>query len=200
MTGSSSCLPAWEAFPRSSSLLRFLLSRTDECTGNGGPAGLFEHSATMGRLVLVGLLGLEGDALGSSALLARDRDNQLFLGLGRRRVRAETAHGTVDRLGFGEGGRDSSVNNSCSRRRRQENPCRTSRNLLAGACTRSCTISGRLSSRGSLAEPGLCRRRRELAPRELSLLCSRRSTQDELVLGVPLPRSHRRLVVLASEL
>ena len=41
-----------------------------------------EYSATTGRLVL-GLLGLEGDALGSGALLARDRDKQLFLGLGR---------------------------------------------------------------------------------------------------------------------
>ena len=78
------CLPAWGAFPRSSSLLRFLSSRTDECTGNGGP-GLIEHSATTGRLGL-GLLGLEGKVFGSSALFAWDRDNQLFLGLGRQRV------------------------------------------------------------------------------------------------------------------
>jgi hypothetical protein len=42
-----------------------------------------ECSATADRLGL-GLVGLEGDALGSSALLARNRDNQLFLGLGRR--------------------------------------------------------------------------------------------------------------------
>ncbi len=41
-----------------------------------------EYSATTGRLGL-GLVGLEGDALGSGALFARDRDNQLFLGLGR---------------------------------------------------------------------------------------------------------------------
>ena len=47
-----------------------------------------ECTVTAGRLSL-GLLGLEGDALGSSALLARDRDDQLFLGLGQRRVWAE---------------------------------------------------------------------------------------------------------------
>ncbi len=81
MMGSFLCLPAREAFPRSSSLLRFLLSRTDECTENGRP-GLYENSVTTGRLGL-GLVGLEGDALGSSALLACNRDNQLFLGLGQ---------------------------------------------------------------------------------------------------------------------
>ena len=75
------CLPAWGAFPQSSSLLCFLLSRTDKCTGNGGP-GLIEHNATTGRLGL-GLLGLEGEALGLGALLAREHDNQLFLGLER---------------------------------------------------------------------------------------------------------------------
>jgi hypothetical protein len=76
------CLPAWGAFLRSSSLLRFLsLRRTDECTGNGRP-GSCECSATTGRLGL-GLLGLEGEALGSGPLLARDHNNQLFLGLER---------------------------------------------------------------------------------------------------------------------
>ena len=75
------CLPAWGAFLRSSSLLHFLSSRTDECTGNGGP-GSMEYSATTGGLGL-GLLGLEGEALGLGALLPRDHDNQLFLGLGR---------------------------------------------------------------------------------------------------------------------
>ncbi len=45
---------------------------------------------TTGRLSL-GLVGLEVEALGLGALLARDRDNQLFLGLVRRRVWAETA-------------------------------------------------------------------------------------------------------------
>jgi hypothetical protein len=40
-----------------------------------------EYSATMGRLGL-GLLGLEGEALGSCALLAHNHDNQLFFGLG----------------------------------------------------------------------------------------------------------------------
>jgi hypothetical protein len=73
---------------------------------------LMECSATAGRLGL-GLIGLEGDALGSSAVLARDRDNQLFLGLGRRLVRAETACRMVDCLNFGDG-RDSSVDGSCS--------------------------------------------------------------------------------------
>ena len=41
-----------------------------------------ECSATTGRLGL-GLLGLEGEALGFGALLAREHDNQLFLGLER---------------------------------------------------------------------------------------------------------------------
>ena len=79
--GSFLCLPAWGAFLRSSSLLHFLSSRTDECTGNGGP-GSIEYSATMGRLGLSLLLGLGVEALGSGALLARNHDNQLFLGLG----------------------------------------------------------------------------------------------------------------------
>ena len=114
MMGSSLCLPAREAFLRSSSLLRFLLLRTNECMENGGP-GLIEHSATMGRLGL-GLLGLEGEVFGLSALLARNRVEDLFLGLGRRRVRAETAHQTFARLGFGEDGHDSFADISCSRR------------------------------------------------------------------------------------
>ena len=60
--GSFLCLPARGAFLRSSSLLHFLSSRTDECTGNGGP-GLIEYSATTGRLRL-SLLGLKGESLG----------------------------------------------------------------------------------------------------------------------------------------
>ncbi len=60
--GSFLCLPAWGTFLRSSSLLCFVSSRTDKCMGNGGP-GLMEYSATTGRLGL-GLLGLEGEALG----------------------------------------------------------------------------------------------------------------------------------------
>jgi len=40
-----------------------------------------EYIATTGRLGL-GLLGLEGEALDSGAHLARDHDNQLFIGLG----------------------------------------------------------------------------------------------------------------------
>ena len=69
-------------------------------------------SATAGRLRL-GSLGLESDALGSPSALARDRDNQLFRGLGRRRVRADTARRTFDRLDLGDG-RDSSVDGSLS--------------------------------------------------------------------------------------
>jgi len=144
---------------------------------------LIEHNATTGRLGL-GLLGLEGEVFGSSALMARDRVEDLFLGLGRRWVRAEMACGTFDCLDCGDGC-NYLVVGSCSRRRRQENPYRTSRNLLAGARTRSCTASERISSQGSLAEPGLCRRRRELAPRELLPRCYHCSTQvEELVLEV----------------
>jgi hypothetical protein len=77
-----------------------------------------EYSATTGRLGL-GLLGPEVEALGSGALLARDHDNQLFLGLGRRRVRAETARQTFNPLDFGDNCRDSLVDSSCSRRRRE---------------------------------------------------------------------------------
>ena len=143
-------------FLRSSSLLHFLSSRTDECTGNGGP-GSIEYSATTGRLGL-SLLGLEVEALGSGALLAHDHNNQLFLGLGRRRVRAETARNLFDRLDSGDG-RDLLVDGPCSRRRQLEKACRTSRTLLAGARTRSHTASERISSRGSLAEPVLRRRR-----------------------------------------
>ena len=95
------CLPAWGAFVTSTSFLHFYLSFHDEYTGNGRP-GANEYCVTTGRLGL-GLVGLEGDALGSSALLARDRDNQLFLGLGRRRVRVETACRTFDCLDFGDG-------------------------------------------------------------------------------------------------
>ena len=77
-----------------------------------------EYSAITGRLGL-GLLGLEGEALGSGALLARDHDNQLFLGLGRRRVWIETARRTFNHLDFGDNGRDSLVNSSCSQCRRE---------------------------------------------------------------------------------
>ena len=63
------CLPARGAFPRSSSLLCFLLLCTDKCTGNGGQ-GLIKHSATTGRLGL-GLLGLEGKVFGWHATSLR---------------------------------------------------------------------------------------------------------------------------------
>ncbi len=85
----------------------------DECTGNGGP-GVKEYSTTTGRLGL-SLLGLEGETLGLGALLARDRDNQLFLGLGQRRVWAKTARSTFNPLDFGDNDRDSLVDSSCSR-------------------------------------------------------------------------------------
>ncbi len=74
--------------------------------------GLFERSATAGSLGL-GPLGLEGKVLGSSALLARDRVEDFFLGLGRRRGRAKTAHRTFACLGF-DNGCDSLVDSSRS--------------------------------------------------------------------------------------
>jgi len=160
----SYCLPAREDPARSSSLLRFLSSRTDECMGNGGP-GVMGCTATVGRLCL-GPLGLEGDALGWSALLTCDRDNQLFLGLGRQRVWAETARGTFDRLDSGDG-HDYLVDGSCSQQRQLERACRTSRTLLVRARTSAHMASEHISSRGSLAEPGLPRRRRDPVPRKL---------------------------------
>ncbi len=129
--------------------------------------------------------------MGSSALLARDRDNQLFLGLGRRRVWAKTARKTFNRLNSGDG-RDYLVDGSCSQWRQLEKACRTSRTLLASARTCAHTTSERLSARGSLAEPGLHRRRRERVPRKLLPRCSRSGTPVELFLEVLLPcsRSH----------
>ena len=79
--------------------------------GNGGP-GANEYCSTTGRLCL-GLVGLEGDALGSSVLLTRDRDNQLFLGLGGQRFWAETACQTFNHLDFGDG-YNYLVDGSCS--------------------------------------------------------------------------------------
>ncbi len=77
-----------------------------------------EYSATTGRLGR-GLVGLEGDALGLGALFARDHVEDFFLGLGRRRVRADAVCRTFARFGFGEDdGRDSMVDSSCSRHRR----------------------------------------------------------------------------------
>ena len=63
---------------------------------------MIEHSVTTGRLGL-GLLGLEGEVFSSSALMARDRVEDLFLGLGRRWIWAETACGTFDCLDCGDG-------------------------------------------------------------------------------------------------
>ena len=42
---------------------------------------MIKHSVTMGRLDL-GLLDIEGEVFGSSALLAREHVEDLFLGLG----------------------------------------------------------------------------------------------------------------------
>ena len=81
MMGSFLCLPAWGAFVTSTFLLHFHSSHTDECMGNGGPGSLIKHSMTTGRLDL-GLLDIEGEVFGSSALLAREHVEDLFLGLG----------------------------------------------------------------------------------------------------------------------
>jgi hypothetical protein len=145
----SSCLPAWDgAVVVLHSRLHFLLSRKDKCTGNGEP-GAMGCSATAGRLRL-GSLGLKSDALGlPSALWARDRDNQLFRGLGRRRVWAETARRTFDCLKFGDG-RDSSVDGSaCSQRRQLEEADQSSRTLLVRIRTHAYTTYERISSWGS---------------------------------------------------
>jgi hypothetical protein len=77
------------------------------------------HCATTGRIGLGLLVGLEGEALGLGALLARNRDNQLFIGLGGRRVWAETACQTFDRQDFGDDGCDSLVDGACSQRWRE---------------------------------------------------------------------------------
>ena len=79
--GNFLCLPAWGAFVTSTSLLHFHSLHTDECMGNGGPGSLIKHSVTKGRLGL-GLLDMEGEVFGLSVLLARDRVEDLFLGLG----------------------------------------------------------------------------------------------------------------------
>jgi len=86
--------------------------------GNEGPGSLIDYSATTGRLGL-GLLDLEGDVFSSSALLARDCVEDLFLGLGRQRVWAKTAHQMFPHLDCGDDGRDSLVDSACLRRRRE---------------------------------------------------------------------------------
>ncbi len=114
-------------------------------------------SATAGRLRL-GSLGLESDALGSPSALARDCNNQLFRGLGQRRVRADTARATYYCLDFGDD-RDYLVDGSCSRRRQLGKADRTSRTLLVRTRTRAHTASERISLWGLLAELVLRRRR-----------------------------------------
>ena len=127
-----------------------------------------EYSATTGRLGL-GLLGLEGEALGSGALLARDHDNQIFLGLGRRRVRAETARRKFNRLDFGDNAatlwstalaRDAGGSKITAERQGTN---------LAGAHMCSCTASGQISSEETHTEPSL-RQQRGIFP-----LCSNRT-------------------------
>ena len=153
--GSILCLPARGAVVIITFLLLFLLSRTDKCMGNGGP-GLMEYSATTGRLGL-GLLGLDGKVLGLGALLARDRDNQLFLGLGRRWVWTKTACQTFDCLDFGDNGRNSLVDGACLQRRREEKSLpNVKEHWRVGACTCSCTASGQISFGDTHREPGLC--------------------------------------------
>ena len=137
--------------------------------------------------------------MGSSSLLARDRDNQLFLGLRRRRVWVETARGTFDCLDSGDG-QNYLVDGSCSRRRQLEKACRTSRTLLARARMRTHTAYERISSRGLLAEPGLHRRRREQVPRELLPRCFCSDTTVELFLEVLLPaRSRSHCLAMAND-
>jgi hypothetical protein len=154
------------------SLLRFLSSRLDECTGNGEPGAMGSCSATAGGLRL-GSLGLKSDALGLPSALARDRDNQLFQGLGQRRVRADTARGTLDCLELGDG-RDSVVDGSCSRRRQLEEADRSSRTLIVRCSrTRAHTTYERISSWGSLAWPAWGRAPQQRADFALVLSASR---------------------------
>ena len=121
--------------------------------GNGEPGAMGSCSATACGLRL-GSLGLESDALGS----ARDRDYQLFRGLGQQRVRADTARGTLDCLDLGDG-RDSAVDGSCSQRRQLEEADRSSRTVLVRRSrTRAHMTYERISSWGSLAWPVLRRR------------------------------------------
>jgi hypothetical protein len=130
-----------------------------------------EYSATTGRLGL-GLLGLEDEALGLGALLERDHDNQLFLGLGRRRVWAKTACRTFNRLDFG----DIWLTALACDAGGIKIPAERQGTNLAGAHTRSCTASGRISSEETPTEPGLRQRR-----------------------GISPLRSNRTLVVLAAK-
>ncbi len=100
-----------------------------------------EYSVTSGRLGL-GLLCLEGEALGSGALLAHDHDNQHFLGLGRQRVRAETARQTFNRLDFGDNATTLWSTALARDAGGSKIPAGRQGTNLAGAHTRSCTASG----------------------------------------------------------
>ncbi len=117
-----------------------------------------EYSATTGRLGL-GLLGLEveGEALGLGALLARNHDNQLFLGLGRRQVWAETARQMFNRLDFGDNTATLWSTALACNAGGSKIPAECQGTNLAGAHSRSCTASGRISSEETPAEPGLRR-------------------------------------------
>jgi len=72
---------------------------------------------------------------------------------------------------------------------------------LAGECTYARAHGFRAIFLSGIArEPGLCRRRRELAPRELSPRCDRSSMQEELVLEVLLPaRSCLHCLAMAND-
>jgi hypothetical protein len=101
-----------------------------------------------------GSFGLKSNALGLPSALAHDRDDQLFRGLGRR-VWAETARRTFDRLDLGDG-RDSSVDGSaCLRRRQLEEADRSLWTLLVRIRTHAHTLCERISSWGSLVWPVL---------------------------------------------
>ena len=113
-----------------------------------------KYTATTGRLSL-GLLGLEGEALGLSALLARGHDNQLFVGLGQRRVWAKTARQTFNRLDF----RDNAATLWSTALARDVGgskiPAEHQGTNLAGKHTRLCTASGRISSEETPTEPDI---------------------------------------------
>jgi hypothetical protein len=67
----------------------------------------------------LGLCGLEGETLGLGALLACNRNNQPFLGLGRQWVWSKTACQMVNCGDLEEDGYDSLVDGACSQRWRE---------------------------------------------------------------------------------
>ena len=128
------CLPARGA------LLRFLSSRTDEYreTEDRARWSTARQRADSSSVFLALRVTPWVRVLSWHATTT----NNSSLALGDDGVWAKTACRTFDRLDCGDGC-DFLIDGSCSRRRWQENPCRTSRSLLVGACTRSCTVSVR---------------------------------------------------------